>query len=432
MAFGKKNSRKGRPADEAANLDIRENPNDFEDPSDDFDDLDDMDDDLDDIDEDDEEEYQDYVAAKKKGGKKAAVAEAAPEGGKGKRKTTILIVELVLLALVLAGLLGVQVITRMEKVDSVQVEEQVKESISEEVLQSVETGQMKGYRNIAFFGVDSTKGEIKKNTRSDSIMIASINQDTGECKLVSVYRDTYLNLGNDDYNKCNAAYAAGGPEQAIKMLNTNLDMNITDFVTVGFRGLTDAVDALGGIDIEVDSAERPHLNSYQLTMSKELGKTYQEVTDTGVLHLNGLQTTAYCRIRYTAGDDYQRAARQREVLRTIFEKAKKEDPATLTKMMQGILSEVYTSLSATELLELIGSLNDFQLAAENPDDKYGSGFPTQEYLKSGYIGAQSCVIPADLTANVVWLHEYLFEDEDYAVSAKVQECSERISKTTGY
>ena len=140
---------------------------------------------------------------------------------------------------------------------------------------------MKGYRNIALFGVDSTTGALTKNTRSDTIMIASINQDTGECKLVSIYRDTYLNLSNDSYNKCNAAYAKGGPEQAINMLNMNLDMNITDFVTVGFAGLTDAVDALGGVMIDVDDSEISHLNNYQLCIAEDLKRSYTPVKDTG-------------------------------------------------------------------------------------------------------------------------------------------------------
>ena len=111
--------------------------------------------------------------------------------------------------------------------------------------QEAQEAQGTTYRNIALFGVDSTTGALTKNTRSDTIMIASINQETGECKLVSVYRDTYLNLSNDSYNKCNAAYAKGGPKQAINMLNMNLDLDITDFVTVGFAGLTDSIDEIG-------------------------------------------------------------------------------------------------------------------------------------------------------------------------------------------
>ena len=234
--------------------------------------------------------------------KKAATRKkmAAKKDSKKKRTKIILfIVEIFVLLLMVVVLYGV---LKTEKVGKVEIpEEDI--VINEEVKVKEET-TMKGYRNIALFGVDSTTGALTKNTRSDSIMIASINQDTGECKLVSVYRDTYLNLSNDSYNKCNAAYAKGGPEQAINMLNMNLDMNITDFITVGFAGLSDTIDALGGIMIDVDSSEISHLNNYQICMAKDLKRNYTPVSSTGYQLLDGLQATAYCRIRYTAGDDF--------------------------------------------------------------------------------------------------------------------------------
>ena len=131
---------------------------------------------------------------------------------------------------------------------------------------------MKGYRNIALFGVDSRTGDLANKTRTDTIIIASINEETKEVKLVSVYRDTYLNqMGStSNFGKCNAAYAYGGADQAIKMLNANLDMDITDFVTIGFEGLRDVVDALGGVYIDVDSEEIKHLNNYQIGMVESM------------------------------------------------------------------------------------------------------------------------------------------------------------------
>ena len=262
--------------------------------------------------------------------KKAATRKkmAAKKDSKKKRTKIILfIVEIFVLLLMVVVLYGV---LKTEKVGKVEIpEEDI--VINEEVKVKEET-TMKGYRNIALFGVDSTTGALTKNTRSDSIMIASINQDTGECKLVSVYRDTYLNLSNDSYNKCNAAYAKGGPEQAINMLNMNLDMNITDFITVGFAGLSDTIDALGGIMIDVDSSEISHLNNYQICMAKDLKRNYTPVSSTGYQLLDGLQATAYCRIRYTAGDDFKRAERQREVILAIMDKVKTASPATLNQI----------------------------------------------------------------------------------------------------
>ncbi len=357
--------------------------------------------------------------------------EPKPAGNRKKGKVAILIAELVVLAVVIIAFVGVGIITRMQKTDGTKVEEVVKESISQEVVQAKEAGEMQGYRNIAFFGVDSTKGEIRKNTRSDSIMVASINQDTGDVKIISIYRDTYVNLGNDSYGKCNAAYAAGGPEQAIMMLNTNLDLDITDFVTVGFLGLTEAIDALGGIDIDVDEVEMHHLNSYQSTMAKEIGKEYIEVTKPGFIHLNGLQATAYCRIRYTAGDDFKRAARQREVLRAVIDKAKKADPAKLTQTANDVFEDIYTSLSLNEILEVVSNITSYNMVAENPDDQFGSGFPESSMRDTGYVGAESVVMPVDLANNVRWLHWYLFGDSGYQPSSRVGECSAAIVNKTG-
>lgn len=198
--------------------------------------------------------------------------------------------------------------------ENIRINEEIVRKKLTDVKQSEKKEEVKkkGYRNIALFGVDARNGELGRGTRSDTIMIASINQDTQEIKLISVFRDTYLNLGNDSYNKCNTAYAQGGPEQAINMLNMNLDLDITDYVTIGFSGLIDAVDALGGVEIEVTDSEISHLNNYQLCMAEELGVDYIPVEQSGRQLLNGMQATAYCRIRYTKGDDFRRAERQRD------------------------------------------------------------------------------------------------------------------------
>ncbi len=354
--------------------------------------------------------------SQKTSGKKMSAREREK---KKRNKILLFIVEIFILLLMVVVLYGV---LKGEKVGKVDLNED-EIVINEEVKEREETTKMKGYRNIALFGVDSTTGALTKNTRSDSIMIASINQDTGECKIVSVYRDTYLNLSNDTYNKCNSAYAKGGPEMAINMLNMNLDMNITDFITVGFAGLTDTIDALGGVMIDVDEAEIHHLNSYQFTMAEDLKRTYKEVTETGYQKLNGLQATAYCRIRYTAGDDFKRAERQREVLMAVAEEAKKASPATLNEIANNVFNEVYTSLDLTEILGLLGDIANYSIVDQ-------AGFPDEQYRTTGTIGSKgSCVIPTDLTDNVEWLHEFLF-GEAYAASAEVQTYSNKIKSDT--
>lgn len=284
-----------------------------------------------------------------------------------------------------------------------------------------------GYVNIALFGVDAiTTNGLYKGSRSDSIMIASINMDTGDIKLVSVYRDTYLNLGTDTYNKCNHAYAGGGAEQAIKMLNMNLDLDITNFVTVNYQALIDLVDGLGGIYVDVSKGELKHINNYQITINKDLNLGgYTPVKETGYQKLNGLQATAYCRIRYDIeGGDFGRAGNQREVIKAIEEQAKKTDIATLTAVFNEVIDEVYTSMDSKDLLELVGNINNYRIVDEG-------GFPEESMRTTGNIGAKgSCVIPLDLESNVEWLHKFLFEDETYTVSDTVKECGAQIKKDT--
>lgn len=284
---------------------------------------------------------------------------------------------------------------------------------------------MKGYRNIALFGVDSRKGALTSKTRSDTIIIASINLDTHEVKLVSVYRDTYLNqMGNSGYGKCNASYAYGGAEQAIKMLNGNLDLNISDFITIGFDGLTDVIDALGGVYIDVDEEEIRHLNNYQISMLENTNKEPEYVTDTGYQLLNGLQATAYCRIRYTAGNDFKRTERQREVIKACLDVAKTSSPDTLAKICNNVFGEVYTSLDLTEILEILKNIAQYSIVDEG-------GFPSMDMLATGTIGSDgSCVVPTDLDKNVVYLHKFLFGEEDYKPSTNVVDYSSVIYNNT--
>lgn len=372
-----------------------------------------------------EYDYEDdrYTEARPK--KKVSKREQA----RRKRRRIILVIfELLILVLMGIVLYGV---LKVEKTGKVEIPED-KIVINETVQQAVET-TMKGYRNIALFGVDSTKGQLTKNTRTDSIMIASINMDTGECKLVSVYRDTYLNLSNDSYNKCNSAYAKGGPEQAINMLNMNLDMNITDFITVGFAGLIDTIDALGGVEIDVKEAEIVHLNNYQISISGKTtdgttytakeGVDYIPVTHAGPQVLNGLQATAYCRIRYV-GDDFQRTERQRTVLMKIAEKAKKASPSTLNEIANSVFGKVYTSLDISEILEVLANVTSYSITETG-------GFPEASMRGTGTVGSKgSCVIPKNLESNVIWLHQFLFDDTSYVPSDTVKRCSEKIASDT--
>lgn len=345
---------------------------------------------------------------------------AKQRAAKKKKKVVIFAVELIIILVMVAVLY--LVMNKTSEGPKVTVLEPDKLEIHEEVQENV---TMKGYMNVALFGVDAeTESQLYKGSRSDSIMIASINMDTGDIKLVSVYRDTYLNIGTDEYRKCNAAYSFGGAEQAVKMLNMNLDMDITDFVTVGYRGLSEVIDGLGGIYIDVDSEELKHINNYQIGIAEVLKCDYNKVTESGYQLLDGLQATAYCRIRYTKGDDFKRASRQREVLKAIEEQAKKADAATLVKVFNNVIGDVYTSIDSDTILELIGNIANYRIVDEG-------GFPEESMRTVANIGAKgSSVVPIDLESNVVWLHQFLFDDDDYSVTDSVLEYSRKVKSDT--
>ena len=293
---------------------------------------------------------------------------------------------------------------------------------------------MKGYTTIGLIGLDGRDGELKSGARSDTMIIASINNDTKKVKLVSVYRDTYLRIGEDSegngqYNKANAAYAKGGPEQFLSMLNTNLDLNVTDFVSVDFQAVAEAVELLGGIDVELKEEEVVHLNNYCVETSKVTGMDYTPLEKkAGVHHLNGVQTVSYARIRYTSGNDFRRAARQREVIYKIVEKAKNSDIATLSKILDKVFPKVYTSFTKAEILQMGMSMMSYDIEDQ-------TGFPFDhlygERVKDA-MGGLDVVLPVTLESNVIKLHEFLYPEDSYTPSDEVKAYSQRIVDKSGF
>lgn len=289
---------------------------------------------------------------------------------------------------------------------------------------------MKEYTNIALFGIDSRDESLEEGNRSDTMIVASINNKTKEIKLVSVYRDTYLMIPKEErtYDKANLAYYYGGAVMAIDELNLNLDLNITDYVAVNFSALIDTIDALGGIDIEITEKECFYINGYMTETAEITGKEKVELNESGLVHLNGMQATAFCRIRYVptvngTNDDYGRTERQRVVIRKIAEKAKRTDIVTLNKLVNVVLPNISTSLSAKEILGLIAGITKYELVDN-------TGFPFEKQGKD--MGSKGdCVVAVDLESNVKKLHQFLFGEAEYQVTEAVKEISDRIIEVSG-
>lgn len=346
-----------------------------------------------------------------------------------KKKTALFIVEILCLLLFIGGLYVYgQIDSRLNKIETPQLDES-------KIVTNVTAPQMSGYTTYALFAIDKrSKNETLDSQNSDTIIVASINNDTKEVKLASIYRDTLLDIGNDTYTKANAAYAHGGPEQAISMLNTMLDLNITDYATVNFSAMAEAVDALGGLDIPLSYAEIVFMNDYCIETSEETGKSYtpverpdpkpeNEEETLGEYHLNGVQVVSYCRIRYTSSMDMGRTERQRRVIGLMVDKAKKAGIATIFDIMDKVFPMITTSVTKTELLNMIPSLMGYNICDT-------TGFPAK--YKFADVKNASMVIADTLEDNVKELHKFLYgADENYQPSQNIIDANSKIIELVG-
>lgn len=291
------------------------------------------------------------------------------------------------------------------------------------------TDTMKGYTTIALYGLDTREAGNMTNpgaSHSDAIMLVSINKDTKEVKMVSVYRDTFLETATDNPStrKVTEAYFLGGPVGSIETLNKNLDLNITDYVAVDFLALTKAIDALGGVTINVKEKELNHLN-HNLQEQYEVTGIYSEgIWSAGKQTLNGSQATAYARIRKVGNNDFERTQRQRAVITAMIDKAKQSDLATINKVINEIFPLIATNMTNTQMISMAAGLFDYKLTDN-------TGFPLSN--RTPTLGNKgSVVVPADLLSNVKHLHKFLYpEDKDYTPSAEVQRISAAITNETG-
>ncbi len=283
------------------------------------------------------------------------------------------------------------------------------------------TGQS-GTQTIVIYGVDSREGNLTKECHSDTIMICNIDHKHKQLKLASVYRDTYLDNTNGEYRKATECYYFGGPERSVNMLNKNLDLNIRDYLAVNFNAMVEVADLLGGIDLEITEEEMGYINGYCVETSQVTGVPYTPLENYGPVHLDGVQTMAYCRIRYTEGWDFKRTERQRLVLSLLAQKAKKSDPVKLLQIANAMLPRISTSLSTPELLTLLPKIISYDIGGE-------TGFPFENVPAD--VNGSDVVVPQNLASNVSQLHEFLYGESGYTPSAVVQDISYTITQNTG-
>ena len=314
--------------------------------------------------------------------------------------------------------------------------------INSEVKANTDLSQMSGTQVIALVGVDArgVKGsELAESMNSDTIILCCIDHDKQEIRMVSIMRDTWMNMAKytDEYyefDKANSAYNRGGPESMLSMLNTNIDFALTDYVTVNFKALADAIDVLGGLDIEMTNAECVHANNYNREVSEAQGVEYEAIPydeDLGddyseVRHVSGALATSYARIRYGGGDDAKRTSRQRIVINLMVQKLK-QNPTKIPEILDKVMGNVSTSLTKNEILELGMHAVTYTMGTSY-------AYPFQLCYGENVVNAlgEDVVIPVTLEFNVRELHEYLYPGLSYEPSAAVTEYSDYIARKSGY
>lgn len=361
------------------------------------------------------EEPIEFVENEKKVKKEKVKTNKKKKGRWLKVLGTILLTIILILA-ILIGLAYMYITNKLSKMNTVQLDE------SQLGITAEASTKLAKYRNIAIFGVDSREDDYGKGNRSDCIIIASINNETKEVRLISVYRDTYVKIQGHGLDKITHAYSYGEAPLAINTLNTNLDLNISEFVTVNFDSVSDAVDELGGVTINIENEEIKYINDYIDATAQITHKTAKHITSAGRQTLDGVQAVAYSRIRYTAGGDYKRTERMRNVIEAMANKLKSKNIMEINNFMDEILPKVYTNISQKTVMSMIPDMMNYKVSTS-------IGWP---YEVKGITLDRWYGVPVTLESNVVKLHQDLFDDPDYTLPESIKTTSDSIIKKTGY
>ena len=286
---------------------------------------------------------------------------------------------------------------------------------------------MKGYKTVAVFGVDSRTGSVDKGNNADVNLIINLNLETGDTQLVSVYRDLYLSVtDNNTYDKLNAAYRKGGPEQAVKSLNKNLDLNIDSYFAFNWKAVADGVELLGGVDIDITSSEYKYMNAFIHETCVATGIDAKNpaahyIKSAGLQHLDGVQTVAYGRLRLM-DNDFKRVERQKKVIALCLEKAKQLDVPRLRLIVEAVLPQIAYAFDMNELISLLRIVRTVNITES-------TGFPEiNDMLMMDMGSSGNCVVPYNLEKCVKKLHNILFNVEDYTTSAQVRRYGNRITE----
>ena len=299
------------------------------------------------------------------------------------------------------------------------------------------TGVPSNFRNIIILGIDSTQDDLSNDFRTDSIIVLSLNEKTNTVKMFSIYRDTYFKMDLDVvdnkkvsekqtiFDKVNHAYY-DGVENTLRVINTNMDLNISEYVIGNYSTVIDAVEFLDGIELDITKDELKYINGYVESINKSTNHKSPKVTNSGKQKVNGVQACAYCRIRYTEGGDYKRTERMRTVLNKIGEKVRALPLSKINEFLSVVLPDIETNIKVDDIINMIP--RELNITIE---DSFGWPYETEGIWFDNY-GSKDFFGPAKtLESNVKKLHVELFDQTEYEVPENIVTISNEIIERTG-
>lgn len=280
------------------------------------------------------------------------------------------------------------------------------------------------YTTFMLYGVDSRSNDtLVKDTNADTEIVVSLNNETGEISMVSIMRDTALQTSSGRYKKVTDSYCAYGVKESIEMMNRNLDLTITKYVTVNWKAVIDAINILGGIDVDIKAAEVSQINYFGEEANRYAGySNYQNVSSgAGVKHLDGAQAVGFARIRNVNrdgdSDDFARTNRQRIVIEAMLKAAKSADLSTINKLIDEVMPGIATNITFEEAIGLASNMSSYKIANQGR-------FPFD--YKSGQY---DMLFPNTLSKGVSKLHEILYGEKNYQPSGTVNNISADMQYT---
>jgi LCP family protein required for cell wall assembly len=346
----------------------------------------------------------DFMAQNKRNGPAHAKTKAKAEKKRTKRHplaivATIFLSLLGVFCICISGVLLMFKYNRNAELDALTNEQlAINETLDDDVI------------NIALFGID-TRNLSSFRGNSDSIMILSIDNTHDSIKITSIMRDSIVPIEGHGVKKINAAYAEGGPELAIKTLNQVFNLNIRDYATVNFLGMSDIIDAVGGIEINITEAERQHINGNMYALHVESGTPFYPIEKAGYQALNGTQAVTFARLRKVSTssgerDDFGRTDRQRFVLEQLFNKATSMSKTKYPALIKSLLPYMETSLTYSDIFSMAGILSgNIEFKQTRIPQDYA-----MEITENDYPPSLGSVLYYNLDYATEMLHAFIYDD----------------------